>query len=113
VLFGGAGQDTVHGGTGNDHLHGQAGRDIFYGGLGSDIFYAFADRSTDEIRDFENGFDKIDLSGMGLGFANLVISGDGRGTTNVQTADGLVQFAIRAGSLGLNPDQIDATDFIF
>jgi Ca2+-binding RTX toxin-like protein len=113
VIFGDSGVDHLYGGDGDDHLHGGGGGDRLFGGRGSDIFYAVADGSMDEIRDFENGIDKIDMSGMGLGFANLVISGDGRGTTNVQTADGLVQFAIRAGNFGLNPELIDASDFIF
>ncbi len=113
VIFGDSGVDHLYGGGGDDHLQGGGGSDRLFGGLGSDIFYAFADSSRDEIRDFQNGTDKIDLSGMGLGFSNLAISGDGMGNTLVRTADGLVQLSIRAGNFGLNPELIDATDFIF
>ena len=86
TLWGGIGRDTMRGGIGNDTLHGEAGDDWIYGnegadvlvgGLGADILYggAGADRFVlaridesntlhDEIRDFERGVDKIDLSAI-------------------------------------------------
>lgn len=79
-IFGMEGNDTLSGGTGQDTLDGGAGVDRLTGGSGSDIF-RFTDLTHsistssqyDRITDFENGVDKIDLSG--LGFTTLTTSG--------------------------------------
>ena len=42
LIFGGAGNDTLHGGTGNDILSGGTSDDILYGGAGDDILYGGA-----------------------------------------------------------------------
>jgi Ca2+-binding RTX toxin-like protein len=75
-LFGDFGNDSISGGTSNDRLYGGndedtllggAGADLLYGGLDADTFqFARAGESTtallDQIVDFENGTDLIDLS---------------------------------------------------
>ncbi len=75
-LSGGAGIDFLYGLEGNDTLHGGAERDALYSGAGEDVFlfdsttdsgigYVNADR----IIDFEQGEDKVDLSGMATTFS--------------------------------------------
>ncbi|WP_158623118.1 calcium-binding protein [Pseudorhodobacter sp. E13] len=67
-LLGGDGNDALLGGLGNDTLIGGAGRDTLDGGAGADVFVwlTAADSpnssSRDQLRDFETGVDRIDLS---------------------------------------------------
>ena len=76
-LDGGGGADGLDGGKGNDRLSGGSGRDLLIGGPGADRlvggedvdrfrFKAVSDsrpgRSSDEIVDFKNWVDLIDLS---------------------------------------------------
>ncbi len=60
-LYGKDGDDVLNGGGGADKLTGGDGDDILTGGGGDDIFIFKKDESTDEIEDFQNGSDKIDL----------------------------------------------------
>ena len=69
-LFGGFGDDLLSGGDAADILDGGFGRDFLTGGAGADVF-AFDDVAEtpvgcarDIIRDFEQGVDVIDLSGI-------------------------------------------------
>ncbi len=67
TLEGNSGNDTIYGDSGNDNLNGGLGADVLYGGSGSDSFdYSSLEDSsinvTDEIEDFEQGVDKINLS---------------------------------------------------
>lgn len=84
-LFGTSGNDILQDGIGNDNLRGDAGDDILmagqgadrlYGGAGRDIFVLSADGIGDQIRDFESGLDRIDLSGWPMlrGLEQLQIS---------------------------------------
>lgn len=88
-FIGGNGADTMRGGDGDDTLEGGNGRDIIYGGAGADLIeggnagdlmlggagndeFLFTDTgdigttssTRDEIRDFEQGVDVINLSAM-------------------------------------------------
>ncbi|MBA5249018.1 MAG: type I secretion C-terminal target domain-containing protein, partial [Gammaproteobacteria bacterium] len=78
-LTGGEGNDTLIGGDGHDNLIGGAGDDILIGGLGHDILTGGAGKDifkfdrildssrlgfNDEIRDFEVGEDRLDLSSV-------------------------------------------------
>jgi hypothetical protein len=69
VLYGFAGNDTLYGGEGGDLLYGGTGKDQLSGGKDNDTFRfastadtGVTSASRDEIRDFENGLDLIDLS---------------------------------------------------
>jgi Ca2+-binding RTX toxin-like protein len=70
VLNGGADADTLNGNNGNDVLNGGTGRDILTGGAGFDTFVFVAGDSSgqvgvaDQVVDFTNGQDLIDLTGM-------------------------------------------------
>ena len=66
-LYGGAGDDALRGGSGQDWLYGGEGDDNLFGGDNRDTFvFAFGDVGIDEIKDFENGLDLIDLSDFGF-----------------------------------------------
>jgi Ca2+-binding RTX toxin-like protein len=83
-LFGGGGNDTLVGDEGNDLLSGGLGADVLSGGEGADIFkYTSVEESSgavvngvqqiDDISDFTQGQDKIDLSAID---ANGTLAGD-------------------------------------
>jgi Ca2+-binding RTX toxin-like protein len=83
-LFGGGGNDTLDGGLGNDILSGGVGADVLIGEQGADIFkYTSVAESSgavvngvvqiDDIADFTQGQDKIDLSAID---ANPALPGD-------------------------------------
>lgn len=64
LLVGGLGDDTLRGLDGADILIDGFGRDHLWGGNGADTFVLGADDQLDEIRDFEAGVDRIDLSAV-------------------------------------------------
>jgi len=83
-LFGGGGNDTLVAGEGNDILSGGTGADVLIGEQGADIFkYTAVEESSgalvngvlqiDDITDFTQGVDKIDLSAID---ANGTLAGD-------------------------------------
>jgi Ca2+-binding RTX toxin-like protein len=77
-LCGRGGNDTLDAGQGNDILSGGLGADVLSGGQGADIFkYSAVQESSgaliDDITDFTQGEDKIDLSAID---ANPTLAGD-------------------------------------
>jgi Ca2+-binding RTX toxin-like protein len=75
TLVGGDGNDNLDGQADNDDLHGEAGNDSLYGGAGSDTLTGGTGQDTfvfqvgydqDQINDFENNIDRIDLRDFGL-----------------------------------------------
>ena len=71
TLMGGTGADTLGGDLGDDRLTGGSGRDVLTGGAGRDTFdfnslseLSASVRSSDVIKDFRHGTDKLDLSGL-------------------------------------------------
>ncbi len=87
TLVGGAGDDLIFGGGGNDVLIAGTDADTLEGGSGRDIFaFEVGDVVGDTIVDFAQGADRIDLSGRGLAFADLVLSAD-NGLATVTAGD--------------------------
>lgn len=74
VLVGGGGNDVLAGGAGNDTLFGGAGADRLSGGLGRDVFVFRGGYGRDTVLGFEDGIDRIDLSGFGLTQAQALAS---------------------------------------
>ncbi len=83
-LWGGGGNDRMVGGTGHDTLSGGLGGDLLVGEVGADIFQYLAVEESqniaingvsqlDQIADFTQGEDKIDLSFID---ANGALAGD-------------------------------------
>lgn len=106
VLLGGRHQDMLAGNAGNDILSGQFGRDFLTGGEGNDIFHFGARHGKDTITDFTIGEDKMVLDYEGANFDDLRIRATDDGT-RIFTGEGSVTL------LGITPDQLSASDFIF
>lgn len=64
LLVGGIGANLLRGQGGDDILLDGFGADTLWGGSGADVFALEADGVQDEIRDFEPGEDRIDLSAV-------------------------------------------------
>lgn len=91
VVFGGLGDDTIYGAEGADTLYGGTdtfvdtieggeGNDVLYGGGGSDRFIyrpGPAGTGTDEIRDFNQGTDRIDVTAFGYSSITDIIAAGG------------------------------------
>ncbi|MCF3592769.1 M10 family metallopeptidase C-terminal domain-containing protein [Rhodobacteraceae bacterium LMO-12] len=81
TIFGGDGDDFLAGGGRDDLIYGDAGNDTINGGAGDDVMYGGADADlfvfnnlnageNDTISDFEDGQDRLRLSGVeGVGLA--------------------------------------------
>jgi len=101
LLKGARGADTLSGGTGGDVLHGGEGADVLTGGAGADVFLFKAgdlDGSADNIQDFANGVDEIDLGALGV---TQVVA------TNLTGVAGQLSLAVNPG-IGLSILQFDA-----
>jgi Ca2+-binding RTX toxin-like protein len=61
ILLGGAGNDTLLGGAGDDIIVGGEGDDILYGGAGRDTFVYGYNHGNNQIMDFEEDLDEIQL----------------------------------------------------
>ena len=83
LIFGGAGDDKLYGRGGDDVLFGGDGMDKLYGGTGADVFIIDGGPSQDQIRDFELGLDRIDLSRWGMVYhpSDLTITSQADGAT--------------------------------
>ena len=78
-LNGGGQNDKLLGGNGNDVLRGGKGKDVLTGGAGRDTFVLVNRSGADKITDFEDGFDKLKLTGN-LTFGKLTIVDTGNDT---------------------------------
>ena len=109
-MRGEADDDFLHGGRGNDVINGGAGRDVLAGNAGHDTFVFAEGSQVDQIVDFENGRDKIDL--RDFGFANFAaMSHFISGANGVSTID--LGSGDRIELVGVSMAKLDATDFIF
>ncbi|MBL8589088.1 MAG: hypothetical protein JNK46_11215 [Methylobacteriaceae bacterium] len=89
-IQGGADNDAITGGADADDLRGDGGEDAITGGTGGDTMYGGADgdrflfaigSGVDVIVDFQDGLDKIDLSGYaGANAGNTIIAQSGANT---------------------------------
>ena len=112
VLTGGAADDLLYGGNGNDVLEGGAGNDRLYGQAGTDTFvFGSSGWGDDIVQGFEDGQDTIDMSGLGITFADLAITAVGSTNVLVSYDDGGVVSTILLTGVALA--DIDANDFVF
>ncbi len=108
TLTGNRGNDTLDGKGGNDTLLGRQGNDTMTGGAGADKFrYTESTFDHDTITDFEDGLDKIDLTGSGLAFGDFGISQQGVDTLVSLNADHNIVLQ------GILSTTITTADFIF
>ena len=109
ILNGGFGNDVLFGEAGNDTLYTTDGTDFLYTGTGNDIVVWVAQSGLDGVVDFQNGADRIDVSGIANGvldFSDLSIVQQGADVVLTLNNFQLYLYATNAADL-------DATDFIF
>jgi serralysin len=106
ALCGGKGRDLLDGGTGNDISYGGEGKDVHVGSAGRDVFVVDLDhKSVDLFKDFQ-----VDRDRIGLPFA---LQPD-----MIELVNHRLGSALKLGSdtlaivQGVQPDQIDANNFI-
>lgn len=136
TLYGGEGADGMNGGGDNDIMYGEAGEDRLFGGLGADTLVGGADNDLlvgqggidtfvfeanwghDQISGY--GLDVtglpyvdevIDMSALGITFADLTIAPNGVHTLVYITADGSANNTIEI--LYRSTSTITESDFLF
>lgn len=101
-----AGNDTLYGGAGDDRLNGGTGDDALYGEAGQDLFIIGANAGNDQIMDFEDGIDHIQMLGDIYSFSQLKIYQDGNNVI-IASANGVTTL------MDTDIADIDASDFVF
>ncbi|MGK7913472.1 MAG: glycoside hydrolase family 9 protein, partial [Synechococcus sp.] len=105
TLLGGTGKDRLIGGDGNDVLNGQEGDDVLIGGRGNDIFNLSQGSGIDQIRDFVDGKDKLNL-GASLNFSQISLAQIGS-DVRISTSNDLL-----AVLEGVSINSITLADFV-
>ncbi len=106
ILKGGRGDDVLKGGAGNDRMEGGRGDDVLFGQAGRDVFVFTQGSGDDVIRGFQQGVDKIEISGAFARFGSLDISQQGRDVLIEFGNDSILVKNARAGDF-------DPGDFVF
>jgi parallel beta-helix repeat protein len=107
TLLGGNGVDILLGGDGDDLLNGGKNDDQLTGGAGSDTFVLASGQGKDTLVDFEDGVDRIGLSG-GLLFGQLTFTGQGNDSLINITNTG----ELLATLSNVNSSLLTSTDFV-
>ena len=103
VLTGGDGRDRLIARDGEDRLIGGLENDVLEGGADADLFVFETDSAIDLITDFEVGVDLLDVTALGISFAEMTIVDGPLGA--------LVIFDLAPGSVDLVTLQgVSATD---
>ena len=117
TLYGNGGDDLLNGGGRTDQIVGGKGDDTMTGGGGGDIFVIRrVGNGDDEVTDFQNNADVVDISAFGVQNFNAL-----KNSFNAlsQTTDGVLvdlEAAGGSGSIllkGVTVADMDASDFIF
>ncbi len=100
------------GNNGNDTPGGGAGDDSINGGAGNDVFVFDNNFGVDVIHGFNNGDDKIDLSGVSSldDYTDLMtthLSNNSSGHAVITDGDNTITLT------GVPMDNLDANDFMF
>ena len=135
TLMGGAGEDTLLGGSGfdrlygngdndsldgggrTDYLYGGKGDDTMTGGGGGDVFVIRrVGNGDDEVTDFQNGSDVVDISALGV--QNFNALNNVFGALSQDNDSVIIDLAAAGGSgsirlVGVTLADMDASDFIF
>ena len=106
LLFGEAGMDKIEGRQGNDIVIGGADRDILDGGGGKDLFVFAPGGAQDVVVDFEDGLDRIVISGIATDFDGLSLF---QGVSGVQVSFSDSSFMLA----NVLASDLSAADFIF
>ena len=113
TLVGGAGCNLLIGEEGDDILDGGAYIDILVGGAGADIFVFQAGHGYDDVHDFTDGEDRVDLSA----FTSITAFSDFTILTSVNRSGPVIDLRSHGGDRvwlkGFDVSDLDAADFIF
>ena len=117
LLFGNGGHDSMDGGGRADVLIGGKGDDTMTGGGGADVFVIRrVGNGDDEVTDFQNGSDRVDISALGVQNFNQL--NNVYGALSQDSDAVVVDLAAAGGSgsirlVGVTLADMDASDFIF
>jgi serralysin len=107
LLWGNDVANTLNGMGGDDVIKGFGGNDTLWGGTGNDTFVFANDGSTDTIKDFQTGGDKIDLSGVAGATAAYVTYDAGGKVLEIDTNhDGTFDMFINVQGTGVATSDI-------
>lgn len=113
LLLGYAGNDRLEGGAGDDVLYAGTGQDRLTGGAGADTFVFVADGRRDQIMDFEQGIDQIDLSDWGRIYDISALSfGQNGNWSTIRWRDETLRVQAEDGTV-IAPEDWTADDFLF
>lgn len=117
TLYGSAGDDSLDGGGRTDLLVGGKGNDTMTGGGGGDLFVIRrVGNGDDEVTDFQNGSDRVDISALGV--QNFNALNNTFGALSQDTDGVVIDLAAAGGSgsirlIGMTLADMDASDFLF
>ncbi|NBB17697.1 hypothetical protein GVN21_20240, partial [Caulobacter sp. SLTY] len=98
------GADYLYGGEGDDIIIGGAHSDQLYGGAGADRFVFSTGDGPNNIHDFQDGIDLIDISGYGGVYSSITQAANGAKITF--TDGGFVTL------IGFKATNLSSADFI-
>lgn len=104
TIWGCGGEDRIFGGVGTDRLIGGEGNDFLSGGAGADQFVFERGTGTDRITDFQNGVDRLVITGATWADVRVATVG---GQTEISFLDSKVILDNTPANL------IDRSDFMF
>jgi Ca2+-binding RTX toxin-like protein len=105
-IEGGAGNDTLKGMAGNDTLVGGVGNDTLTGGTGSDHFVLQGGGGSDTVTDFQDGYDKLDVSAFHTTWSQIHVTDSAAGAV-ISVGDTQVLMA------GVRASLFTSADFVF
>ncbi|MCB9992225.1 MAG: hypothetical protein H6873_01060 [Hyphomicrobiaceae bacterium] len=111
-LFGQSGADDLRGGGGRDWLFGGRGDDLLKGGSGRDVFVFSPNAGHDNVADFADGVDRIDLRRFHFADAAEALS---HFFESGSASDGIAGFSLGDVSVtihGVDRAGLDASDLI-
>jgi Ca2+-binding RTX toxin-like protein len=117
TLYGNGGDDVLDGGGRADRIVGGKGDDTMTGGGGGDVFVIRrVGNGDDEVTDFQNGSDVVDISALGV--QNFNALNNVFGALSQDTDSVIIDLAAAGGSgsirlMGMTLADMDASDFIF
>jgi Ca2+-binding RTX toxin-like protein len=117
TLYGNGGDDLMEGGGRSDLMVGGKGNDTMTGGGGGDTFVIRrVGNGDDEVTDFRNGLDVVDISALGV--QNFNALNNTFGALSEDTDGVLIDLQAAGGSgsvrlVGVTLADMDASDFIF
>jgi Ca2+-binding RTX toxin-like protein len=105
-IEGAGGADILKGMGGNDTLVGGAGNDTLTGGSGADRFVLQGGGGSDTVTDFQDGYDKLDISAFHTTWSQVHVTDSAAGAV-ISVGDATVLMS------GVHASLFSSSDFIF